>query len=512
MMPTSFLDLPLELRDEIYKLIIPLERGTHGEPFTLNTDTIYCSGGCPFPSPFDKHLDLDMPFPAALAEALRTGAKLLRTCSQVNKEAASYVYGQQLYLFSRPQQALEWLDCIGQYQGHLRNVAITGYFVPHEALRVERQTQAHMWASVLRKLPNITTLSCLTCLHVMRGKANDWSSTVWNDEAVLEAIRGLAHVRVLLIEGAQRADGAGRGVLESSLELTLDKPFLETLVINGHPITGAKWYPEDYFDRLIALKHLTIASGLRMQSGNSKVSSKFFSHVAPLRSFTWYGRYLTSSYRKVFTTHHGGTLQFLKLVISLRYCVDEAAQRSEESACVESLTNIFRALPVLKILSLTYNYDCARLIENMPRSLTVLSLNGGAYTRGYPNIVYPSLVQDKSLCHALRKLPDRCPKLAHVRLEMYQRVEDEDHMGRCGMLSIRNHAALEYVSSKIKDTFVASCVARGCSETVPMDPDSTNKILWSWHRFFSQPVSKIDLNDPWQNYRAALESVTNKRQ
>ena len=502
-MPTSFLDLPLELRDEIYKLIIPIERATDGEPFTLNTDTTYCQNRL-YPSLFDECLET--PLPAALAEALRMGARLLRTCSQVNEGAAPYVYGQQQYLFYRPQEALEWLNKIGRYHTHLRHVAITGYFVPHEAMEVDRQVQAHMWASVLRKLPNITTLNCLTCLHVMHGKANDWSSIVWNDKAVLEAIRGLAHIRVLLIEGAQRADGAGCGVFESSLELTVDKPFLETLVVSGHPITGVKWYPEDYFDRLGALKNLAICNGSRMQSGNSKVSSEFFSHVAPLRSFTWNGHYLTTSYRKAFTTRHGSTLQFLRMYVHPKYHKDKVAQRSEISACLDSLADMFGALPVLKFLSMTYCYDFARLVEIVPRSLTVLSLDGGACFSN-PSV---DQEQDKSLGDALRKLPDRCPQLAHVLLKTYQTVEDQDQMGRCGTLSIHNHAALEYVSSNIKDTFVASCVARGCKDTKLRDPDLANEILQSWSRLLSQPISKIDLNHPWKRYFAALESVTKK--
>ena len=142
----------------------------------------------------------------------------------------------------------------------------------------------------------------------------------------------------------------------------------------------------------------------------------------------------------------------------------------------------------------------------MPRSLTVLSLDGGACT-GYPSIEQE---QDKSLGHALRKLPDRCPQLAHVLLKIYQTVEDQDHMGRRGTLSVHNHAALEYVSSNIKDTFVTNCVARGCNNTGPMDPDLTNEILQSWHRLWFQPISNIDLNHPWKRYYAALKSVTNK--
>ena len=244
-----------------------------------------------------------------------------------------------------------------------------------------------------------------------------------------------------------------------------------------------------------------------MQSGNSKVSNEFFSHVAPLRSFTWHGSYLKSSYRKVFTRRHGSTLQFLHLYIHLKYHEDEAAQRSQESACLDSLANMFGALPVLKVLRLMYWYDCARLIENMPRSLTVLSLDGGAcITSGFP-----STAQDKSLGHALRKLPDRCPQLAHVRLQIDQRVEDQDRMGRCGTLSIHTHAALEYLSSRILDTFVASCVVRGCSNTALMDPELTNEILQCWYGLFFQPISGIDLNHPWESYYAALELATNKR-
>lgn len=70
----------------------------------------------------------------------------------------------------------------------------------------------------------------------------------------------------------------------------------------------------------------------------------------------------------------------------------------------------------------------------MPRSLTVLSLDGGGSVDGS----FRSTVQKESLGHALRRLPDRCPQLAHVRLNMFRRVVDKDVMGRYGTLSIRN--------------------------------------------------------------------------
>ena len=96
MMPTSFLDLPLELRGEIYKLIIPNKGRANGELFSVNKiDTTYWED--------DPLLDNDPPFyrhhavplPTVPEETLRLGARLQRTCRPVNVEAAPYVYGQQ---------------------------------------------------------------------------------------------------------------------------------------------------------------------------------------------------------------------------------------------------------------------------------------------------------------------------------------------------------------------------------------------------------------------------------
>ena len=102
-MPTSFLYLPLELRDKIYKLIIPVGRGANGEPLLINTDTV-----CKEDHPTNQLTEAcDMRWPTVSEEILRLGSRLLRTCRQVKEEAAPYVYGQQQSLFYRPQQALE---------------------------------------------------------------------------------------------------------------------------------------------------------------------------------------------------------------------------------------------------------------------------------------------------------------------------------------------------------------------------------------------------------------------
>ena len=252
-----------------------------------------------------------------------------------------------------------------------------------------------------------------------------------------------------------------------------------------------KWYHNDYFDRLVALKHLSIPNGLYMQSGNSKVAKDFFSHVASLRSFTLGGYYFTASHQKAFIECHGGTLQFLDLGVCWKHR-SLADRRLEERVCLESLTNLFGALPVLKALRLGYWQDCAKLIENMPRSLTVLDLNGGGATGDG----FPSTAQDQSLGHALRKLPDRCPQLAHLRLCMCQSVADEDYMGRCGSLSIHNPAALKYLSSRIHDTFIPICVTHGCSTAAPLDPELSTKIQRNLSYLQGCPIAEIDLNRP----------------
>lgn len=499
-MSASFLDLPIELRDEIYSLIIPTKRGASDETFSIETDTKY----------WEDHPILSIfrtaygePLPTMSEEVLRLGVRLLRTCRQVNEEAAPYIYSQQRYRFYRPQQALHWLDRIGRYQIHLRHVAILGTFVPLKASEEEQQVQTRIWAAVLRKLPNITSLSCLVNHQFVTLPDPDWSNTIWSREVVLKAIRSLAHVRLMMIGEARRAVGGCFYSSESSLEPAFDKPLLETLVLKGHPIAGVKWYLEDYFDRLSALKHLTFHSGKRMQSGKSKVSNDFFTHIAPLRSFTWYGPYLTSSHGKAFTTRHGDTLQLLELNIL------DSGPDLIKTACLDSHTKMLGALPVLKALKLTYYpwwFDCARVLEKFPRSLIVLSINAGAKaTRD------PGTVKDGSLDHALRKLPERCPQLAHVRLFMDQRVVAKDQLSRCGTLSIDTHAALDYLSSRIKDTFIPGCVARGCNSTAPMDPVLTLKILQCWKRYQPLPISELDLSHPWECYYAGLESVISSK-
>lgn len=123
----------------------------------------------------------------------------------------------------------------------------------------------------------------------------------------------------MLIEAASRVNGYGFNVPELSLDPAFDQHLLETLVLEGHPIAGVEWYPEDYFDRLMALERLTISNGSRMPSGNTKVSKDFFSHIAPLRGVTWHGIYLTNSHQKAFTMPHGGTFQFLDLSIRMKH-------------------------------------------------------------------------------------------------------------------------------------------------------------------------------------------------
>ena len=424
-MPTSFLHLPLELRDEIYKLIFPFQRATRGEPLQIETDTKLWED-YPVPDPFSVNSNLyPQPPPKVSDQLLRSAARLLRTCHQLNIELAPYVYGQQQFMFYRPWQAMTWLDSIGDYQTHLRHIAISGCFLPNQASDDE-QVQARMWASVIRKFPNATSLSCFRNLHNWRWQAPNWSNTVWGNEVVLEAIRDLAHVRIMVIEGVLMNQN---GFFGSSLELTLEKPLLETLVLTGCPIAGGKWYPEYYFDRLTALKHLTIRHGHGIQSGKTKVSNEFFSHIAPLRSCTWHGYCFPPLHRKAFTARHSGTIQFLDLNVFIKHSIDRFVQESEEAAWLDSLVQLFEALPVLKVLDLCYCYQGIDvLLQHMPPTLQVLSLRGGVRSGRFS-------CRDKSLGSALKTLPDQCPQLAHVLLSIDQAADDEDQAGRCMRLS-----------------------------------------------------------------------------
>ena len=78
-------------------------------------------------------------------------------------------------------------------------------------------------------------------------------------------------------------------------------------------------------------------------------------------------------------------------------------------------------------------------------------------------------------------------------------------MGCCQFM---NHAAVEHLSSEIKDTFLPGCVAYGCNKAAPMDPESKDDILQRWNGIYGWPVSKINLNHPWERYHKGLDSVT----
>lgn len=146
----------------------------------------------------------------------------------MNEEVAPYVYGQHQSLFYRTRQALAWLDKVGQYKFVCGMFQFAALSFHAEASDDERQVQAHIWASVLRKLPNITSFDCLLRPHYFVQPSPVWLDTIWNDEAVLEAIRHLAHVHFMLIEAASRVNDYGFNVPVSSFDPAFDKPFLET--------------------------------------------------------------------------------------------------------------------------------------------------------------------------------------------------------------------------------------------------------------------------------------------
>ena len=103
-----------------------------------------------------------------------------------------------------------------------------------------------------------------------------------------------------------------------ALILLLISPFSRLSFSQAVPSLVLNGIPKIYFDRLVALKNLTIYDGFRVQSGNNnKVSNDFFSHVATLRAVPGMGIILQAPHQKAFTARHGGTLEFLETQYTL---------------------------------------------------------------------------------------------------------------------------------------------------------------------------------------------------
>ena len=90
----------------------------------------------------------------------------------------------------------------------------------------------------------------------------------------------------------------------------------------------------------------------------------------------------------------------------------------------------------------------------------------------------------------------------------HERVADEDHMGRCGMLSVYESCCSGTFVTENRGHFSPGCVAYGCSKAAPMDSELKDDILQRWNGIYGWPVSKINLSHPWERYHKGLDSVT----
>ena len=147
MMPTSFLDLPLKLRGEIYNLIIPNKGRANGELFSVNKiDTTYWED--------DPLLNNDPP--TILPISRRTFANSARRNSTPESETAEDLPPSERRSSTIPllptavsicsldpgKHWNEWLDGISPYQTHLRHIAIAACrffpFLPRPWMTTDR--------------------------------------------------------------------------------------------------------------------------------------------------------------------------------------------------------------------------------------------------------------------------------------------------------------------------------------------------------------------------------------
>ena len=390
-MAASFLDLPWELREEIYRLIIPVQqRDQRGNLLVIHTDQAF---------EFDLRSEITPlryrdegsfqwgvdPYPPPKTVLSSEGVNILKSCRQISQEAAPFVYGQQQFVFFRPAQALRWLNRIGRYNwASIQHVTLRGVYVQYHKTfrgararinRVEYQkAQIKMWLHALRGMPDLKSLECGTKLNI-----EDYdpilAKPIWGDPDVVNFLRTLRKISSLRI-------GAARPGCISSLQLTDNKPHLENLVLEGNLELGDFWYIQDYFDRLPRLKHLWLEPCIDVQRGIYRLPLDFFTHVAPLESFAWHGRPLNIFHSEAFVARHGSKLRCLDLHLNPRSKTSGASSRflalethflpSDKAGVYAALSHLLSGLSVLKSLRLKCLEIGAEVIQLLPPTIRVL--------------------------------------------------------------------------------------------------------------------------------------------
>ncbi|MCJ1392649.1 hypothetical protein MMC18_005519 [Xylographa bjoerkii] len=396
-----FLDLPLELRNMIYKLIYSPFTDDYGD-----LQVVCIRGECYTDEPrflrqyearSQRSSKLIRPqYATEFAGTFETG--LLYVCHQTYVEAAPFLYGQQIFGLPSPDLTHEWLDSIGEQNlSHIRHVVISNN---NELLVGLEDTMSGAWAEIIELLPFIKTM--IVFPEELLRKPN------WNMDRTGEAF---------LLRKAEHAISSLNGLAflrlashHCSLRFLKNKLNLETLILKPKFFGTEDW--DDAFAHLPSLKNLFLDLSEVRKENMALFPADFLGNIAALRSFGWKGHPLPGSIAMQLQVRHGPTLRELHLEHGVA-----AASRPDPAVFFPNrrappkylslheyqiLVGLLCHLPHLTALRLKYQCRSSILCD-LPSSLEQL------------DIAFVEL-NDKKLQHNARELPLQCPSLERLRL------------------------------------------------------------------------------------------------
>ncbi|MCJ1400970.1 hypothetical protein MMC11_004181 [Xylographa trunciseda] len=398
MSSTLFLDLPLELRDMIYKMVFTPLTDDYGDlQVVCIKSECYTDGLQQYEAQRQWSSTMMCPqYATRFAGTFETG--LLYVCHQTHVEAAPFLYRQQVFGLPSPDLTHEWMDSIGKKnRGHIRHVVVS----ESNELRVGLEyTMSGAWANILALLPCIKTMTVLS--EELLRKPN------WNMDRTGEAflLREAEHA----ISSLDRLMFLRLTSHHCSLQFLKNKLNLETLILKPKFFGTEDW--DDAFAHLPNLKNLFLDLSEVRREDMAPFPKDFLGKIAPLRSFGFKGELLPEAVAMHIQLRHGPTLRELHLehkVMDVFY-PDPVAPHTIRKAKPDYrffseyriLVDLFRHLPLLSALRL--NYHCkSSILCDLPSSLQQLDIA----------FVEPSC---KELHRNAQGLLLQCPSLERLRL------------------------------------------------------------------------------------------------
>ncbi|KAI5361147.1 hypothetical protein Slin15195_G122600 [Septoria linicola] len=119
--PTSFLDLPPELRNQVYESSLPELKNIYLRLRRVGKET---------PGSLTDGEDVFME-EVNVGDAFQVATSLSRASRQLHAEIAPVLYGRYKFSFLGPRAALRWSRSIGASLVHLRKVEIIDFIFVH---------------------------------------------------------------------------------------------------------------------------------------------------------------------------------------------------------------------------------------------------------------------------------------------------------------------------------------------------------------------------------------------